>query len=358
MDPWFSRSLVSWYKQNKRDLPWRGEKDPYKIWLSEIILQQTQVAQGLGYFERFVEKYPTVGQLATAPEDEVLKLWQGLGYYSRARNLHHSAKTIVKDFKGKFPNIFLNIRSLKGIGDYTAAAIASFAFNLPHAVVDGNVYRLLARVFGIDTPIDRGPGKKQFSELAARLLDEKNPGIHNQAIMEFGSQYCKPVNPDCPNCVFNSRCRAFAEKRVHELPVKVKKTKIRARYFNYLVVSDKKGRIIVNKRKESDIWKGLYEFCLLETDKEKELKELMKQKEFHTYCAPGFTIKHASKTYKHILSHQHLYARFYVVTTPHHSAANANGKKTLTTDKHRLHELAFPRLIEKFLSDCDLKEIL
>jgi len=348
METWFTKKLTTWYAQNKRDLPWRSETDAYFIWLSEIILQQTQVVQGLSYYNKFVKHYPTVKKLANASEDEILKDWQGLGYYSRARNLHAAAKIIVNKHKGNFPNNYKEILELKGVGTYTAAAIASFAFSLPHAVVDGNVYRVLSRLFGIETPIDSSLGKKQFQKLADELLDKKNPAQHNQAIMEFGSQYCKPVNPDCNNCIFNKKCFAFANKLVAVLPIKEKKTKIKNRYLNYLILVDKNNKLLLNKRSENDIWKGLYEFLLLETEKEISINTLQKSKEFKNLTLTNYTVKHVSKHYKHILSHQHLLAKFYII-----KIKGTHTKNTTTASVNSLTNYAFPRLIDKFLNDCN-----
>ncbi|MCE3229792.1 MAG: mutY [Bacteroidetes bacterium] len=353
MESWFSRGIRGWYKDNKRDLPWRKESDPYRIWLSEVILQQTQVVQGQSYYVKFIQNYPTIKHLAAATEDKVMKDWQGLGYYSRARNLHAAAKAVAGEKKGVFPHTFEEIRKLKGVGDYTAAAIASFAYNLPYAVVDGNVYRVLSRVFGIDVPIDSTDGKKKFIELAQSLLDVKDPATHNQAIMEFGSQFCKPVNPNCQACIFRGKCDAFLSKRVDSLPVKAKKTKVSNRYFNYLVIIDKDNTILLNKRSASDIWKGLYEFKLIETDKETDAKKLFTLPDVKQFIKPKSTVLHASKTYKHILSHQHLFARFYVVKI-NSSFSKENKRSTVKT----LTKYAFPRLIEKFLNDCNLSEIV
>lgn len=353
MDKWFSRGLKTWYKQHKRDLPWRREQDPYRIWLSEIILQQTQVVQGLSYYLKFTEAFPDVKALAGASEDQVLKLWQGLGYYSRARNLHAAAKMVSGQFNGAFPETYDTIRSLKGVGDYTAAAIASFAYGQPHAVVDGNVYRVLSRVFGIETAIDTTAGKKEFQTLASELLDKKDPGTHNQAVMEFGALHCRPVNPGCDTCVLREKCLAYSSGRVSELPVKSKKTKIRARYFNYLVLIDKNKNVLIHRRGAKDIWQGLYEFYLHEGDKELTVEEVLRLKDIQPFLAGGYTLKHSSKLYRHILSHQHLYARFYVI-------AVASPLKTaqLKTNVSSLTAYAFPRLIEKFLDDGGLKEIL
>ncbi len=353
MENWLGRGLITWYKTNKRNLPWRNQTDAYKIWLSEIILQQTQVVQGTSYYLRFIDKYPKITHLANANEDEVLKLWQGLGYYSRARNLHAAAKVVKDEYKGRFPSTYEEIKALKGVGDYTAAAISSFAYNLPYAVVDGNVYRLLSRLFGIKTAIDSGPGKKEFQALANELLDKKDPAQYNQAIMEFGSQYCKPVNPDCPNCIFNSKCIAFKTASVAQLPVKAKKTKVSNRFLNYIVLLDKNNNIYLNKRSANDIWKGLYEFYLVETDKEITTAQLLKQLKLKNITGTKIELLHTSQSYKHVLSHQHLYAKFYVIKS------NVAFAKTQTkTTLKNLTDFAFARLTEKFLNDCDLKEIV
>lgn len=345
----FGARLQKWYKSNKRDLPWRHSTDPYKIWLSEVILQQTQVVQGLSYYMKFVDTYPTVKQLAKAKEDDVLKLWQGLGYYSRARNLHETAKTVASYYKGIFPQTYDELLKLKGIGVYTAAAIASFSFGKPHAVVDGNVYRVLSRVFGIKTAINSPEGKKQFQELANELLDKKHPAQYNQAIMEFGSQYCKPANPNCDACVLNTLCYAFSKNKVGVLPVKLNKTKIKDRYLNYFLIQDKNERVLVHQRTQKDIWKGLYELFLIETKEEAELKELLKNKSLKAILKKEFIIDKGVKKYKHILSHQHLYASFYVIT-----CKGQFDKKTSSIPCTRLGELAWPRLIDKFLNICKL----
>lgn len=351
MSNWFGQKLLKWYQANKRDLPWRNETDAYKIWLSEIILQQTQVVQGLAYYYRFIQKFPTIELLANAKEDEVLKLWQGLGYYSRARNLHAAAKWVCEVHGAKFPSNYAEILKLKGVGVYTAAAIASFAYNLPYAVVDGNVYRLLSRVFGITTPIDSSIGKKQFQELANNLLDKNLPGLNNQAIMEFGSQFCKPVKPDCNSCVFTDKCVAATKGLVSELPIKEKKLKTRTRYFNYLVVVDEMQNTLLKKRKDKDIWKGLYEFVLIETDTKTEVEKVLMQ--FNKNKKTRQSILHVSKEYKHVLSHQILLAQFVVIKLKQ-LPSNSYKKTPLKS----LEKYAFPRLIEKFLQDCDLKEIV
>src|SRR5262245_24307425 len=266
MKPDFTKKLLTWNKSsNKRQMPWKGEKDPYKIWLSEIILQQTRVEQGLEYYKKFIAKFPTVHDLAKAPEQQVFKLWEGLGYYTRCKNLVATAKVISKEKGGKFPNTYEDIKALKGIGPYTAAAISSFAFNLPYAVVDGNVFRVLARVFGVSTPIDSTAGKKYFTQLADDLLDKKQPGTYNQAIMDFGAVICKPEAPLCNQCPFNKTCYAYLNKKISELPVKEKKISIRKRWFYYFIIGNKDQSAIV-QRTAKDIWQELYEYPLIETE--------------------------------------------------------------------------------------------
>ena len=309
-----SKKLIKWYKQNARDLPWRNSSDPYRIWLSEIILQQTRVAQGLPYYQKFVETFPTIFDLAKAPEQKVLKLWQGLGYYSRARNLHQAAKEVVKNFKGVFPNEFNELKKLKGVGDYTAAAIASFCFNKPHAVVDGNVYRVLSRLFAIDTPIDSTEGKKQFNLLANELLDKKNPGIYNQGIMEFGATFCTPANPNCNACIFNDICLSGPIGKAKEYPVKASKTKVRTRYFEYFVIKQQKSTFI-EQRKAKDIWQNLYQFPMLEFDQKTSKQLVIKdlQKEILKAKSDKFQITKITEFKKHQLSHQTILARFWEI---------------------------------------------
>lgn len=352
MDQWFAKALQVWYRQNKRDLPWRKVKDPYLIWLSEVILQQTRVDQGLKYYHAFSEAFPTVEDLAKAKEDKVLKLWQGLGYYSRARNLHASAKQILIEYKGVFPKSYNELLKLKGVGSYTAAAISSFAFNEARAVVDGNVYRVLSRIFGMDVPIDSVKGKSVFQNLANELLDKKHPGNYNQAIMEFGSQYCKPINPDCDHCIFSDRCMAFTNNKVSFFPVKEKKTKVRHRYFHYLIIVDNSDRIIINKRKEKDIWAGLYDFPLIETEKSLDPKKLISTDVFKDYAGKNPDLLFTSKLYKHILSHQILQVRFSVV-----KRKGTHAGKMKMASRKSLTKFAFPRLIEIFLNDCNLNDL-
>lgn len=335
--------LLKWYLANKRDLPWRHTRDPYKIWLSEVILQQTQVVQGLSYYNAFVKAFPTVDLLARAKEDTILKMWQGLGYYSRARNLHAAAKVIHTQYKGAFPKTYEEIRALKGVGNYTASAVCSIAYDLPYAVVDGNVYRVLSRVFGIDTPINSTAGIKEFQELANEMLVKDKPGLYNQAVMEFGARHCKPINPECQNCVLTDKCVAFAKNKVAQLPVKLKKTKVKNRYLNYFVLVDKNNKVIVNQRKEKDIWQGLFEFFLIETEKQTPLKTLLKAKELKVF-GNNFVIQNEHKKYKHVLSHQHLHSNFYVL-----KYRGVFGKKHKTILTKDLKKLAWPRLMDKFL---------
>ena len=272
----FENQLVKWYKHNKRDLPWRKNKDPYSVWISEIILQQTRVEQGLPYFEAFSKTYPTVFDLATATEEEVLKLWQGLGYYSRARNLHVTAKYIVEKLNGEFPKSYDGLIRLKGIGPYTAAAIASFCYDEPRAVVDGNVYRVLARIFGIHTPINSSLGIKEFQQLADEFLDRRKPSTHNQAMMEFGSQQCKPKAALCEKCFFNEKCYAYQKNAVAEFPVKEKKLKIKKRTLHYYVILDAQQRTVLQKRTQKGIWQNLYDFPLIEQDGQPSIEDITK----------------------------------------------------------------------------------
>jgi A/G-specific adenine glycosylase len=344
----FSEKIIVWYNQNKRNLPWRNTKNPYLIWLSEIILQQTRVEQGLSYYLKFAEEFPTVNDLAKAHNDKVMKLWQGLGYYSRARNLHTTAKIISENYKGKFPDDYTTVLSLKGIGEYTAAAIVSFAFNKPHAVVDGNVYRLLSRVFGISTPIDSSQGKKEFTSLANELLDTKNPALFNQAIMEFGAMQCKPVNPDCSLCPLNTICVAYAKKMVSTLPIKTVKTKVRDRFFNYIILNHK-GNTAIQKRTEKDIWINLFEFPNIETTSMLSEEDFLNSEHWKKLMGNNeYKIRKISPTFKHILSHQRIYARFWEVECKKtiHAFLPEN---SLVIPSEKLPEYAVPRLIDKYL---------
>ena len=273
----FHNTLIKWYLQNKRDLPWRKTTNPYPIWLSEIMLQQTRVAQGTPYFLSFTAAFPTVFDLAKANEEQVLKLWQGLGYYSRARNLHKTAQTVAFEMNGVFPDNYADLLKLKGIGEYTAAAIASFSYNECVPVVDGNVFRVLSRYFDVETDIAQASAKKEFAALAFELMPKDNPAQFNQAIMEFGALQCVPKNPNCTECVFNNSCAALQKKKVDQLPVKSKKTKVRNRYFNYIVAVDDLENTIIQKRTAKGIWHNLYEFPLIETDKVEDFETVAQQ---------------------------------------------------------------------------------
>ena len=335
---------MHWNKhQNSRKMPWKGEKDPYKIWLSEIILQQTRVDQGLKYFERFIFHFPEIHQLAAAKDQKIYKLWEGLGYYSRCRNLIETARFISKKLNGKFPETFERILELRGVGHYTAAAIASFAYNLPHAVVDGNVFRVLSRVFGVKKPIDSADGKRLFSRLAVKLLDKRQPGIYNQALMDFGAVICKPF-PLCNNCVFKDRCFAFNNDLVSQLPVKEKKIKIATRYFNYLVI-DYNKKIYISKRRGNDIWKNLHEFVLIETDNETTVKDLIAKAEKKMILRKGsYKILSVSPVYNQRLSHQKIIGKFIKVVSK--KQLSLSGFKLISLKQLSLH--AFPRLITAY----------
>jgi A/G-specific adenine glycosylase len=311
----FTKTLTYWYSEHKRDLPWRQTREPYFIWLSEIIMQQTQVKQGLPYYEAFTGRFPTIYDLASVEEGEVLKLWQGLGYYSRARNLHATARYIVRELNGEFPETYKELLKLKGVGDYTASAIASICFNEPRAVVDGNVYRVLSRYFAIDTPIDSAAGKKLFKGRATELLPDDNFGDYNQAIMEFGARQCKPQSPDCGRCPLSSTCGALQLNRVGQLPVKSGRSKIARKHFNYLVFISKDRRTILQKRREKGIWRHLYQFPLAETDRSLSKKDFMNEPTVRTFLNGS---EHRVDLYNedpivHKLSHQHLYTKFWIL---------------------------------------------
>lgn len=340
----FSELLLEWFQQNKRALPWRNTKDPYKIWLSEVMLQQTRVSQGLPYYERFVQQYPTVKKLAAAPEKELLRLWQGLGYYSRARNLHRCAK-IIAERGGKFPETPDELKKLPGIGDYTAAAIASFAFNKSAAVVDGNVFRVLSRIFAIDLDIASPAGKKYFFELANKLIDPQNPGEFNQGLMEFGAVHCTPRNPKCNECVFSRRCKAFQAEHVSFYPVKTKAKARKVRHFNYFVFR-KGNQIWMQQRMDNDVWKGLHEFYLVETNRavsEKKVPTL-----FPTKMLNGAKIP-AGKKIGQILSHQQIEGKFFEIAFADVSPAILKGTKGKFYSRKEIEKLAKPVLINHFL---------
>lgn len=339
----FSKKIIQWYNQNKRELPWRETKDPYLIWVSEIILQQTRVAQGYAYYERFVKRFPNYISLASAEEKEVLNYWQGLGYYSRARNMHQAAQSI----KGEFPALYPEVLALKGVGEYTAAAICSFAYNMPYATVDGNVYRVLSRYFGIETAIDSTTGQKEFKALAQTLLSKKEPGQHNQAIMEFGALQCTPKSPKCEDCPLNESCIALANNQIEQLPFKAKKIKTTHRYFNYFYATTN-THLYIKKREKKDIWQGLYELPLIETSKPVTLHELFETSELTTWLAknkaPEFTVK--AENIKHILSHQTLHATLYKLQLAEEQTSFTD---FICIPHESLKDYPLPRLIEILL---------
>lgn len=344
-----SKEIISWYQLHKRELPWRDTKDAYKIWISEIILQQTRVNQGLNYYLRFVKRFPDVRSLAEAGEEEVLRYWQGLGYYSRARNLHKAAHQIINEHNGIFPTELGEVIKLSGIGIYTASAICSFAYNQPYAVVDGNVYRVLSRYFGIETSIDSSSGIKQFAGLANEILDEKNAGLHNQALMEFGALQCVPVSPDCNNCPLSSTCKAYEYRLVASLPVKEKKVKVKERFFNYLFIT-LNDNTFLQKRTNNDIWKNLYEFPLIETEQLMTVDELIA----HNYFIKLFggiknvQITNISRPVKHVLTHRIIYATFVTIEI---RKANKELQNFIQVPLSGIQNFAVSRLIDLFLQN-------
>ena len=339
----FSNLLIKWYLQKKRDLPWRNTINPYLIWLSEIMLQQTRVAQGMPYFLSFTTAFPTVFDLAKANEEQVLKLWQGLGYYSRARNLHKTAQFVANELDGIFPDNYKDLLQLKGVGEYTAAAIASFSYNEVIPVVDGNVFRVLSRYFDIETDIASASAKKEFAALAFELMAKDNPALFNQAIMEFGALQCVPKSPNCNICIFNESCTALQKKKVDQLPVKSKKLKVRKRYFNYLVVTDELGNTIIQKRTAKGIWHNLYEFPLIETDKEEDFDCIAEQiqNDFFKGNSILSVTESNEQSIVHKLSHQHLYIKFWEVKI---EGIIANG-----IDAKNLKTFPFPIVIHNFI---------
>jgi len=342
---WFSKALKNWHLvENNRKMPWKGIKDPYKIWLSEVILQQTRVEQGLAYYNRFIETYPDVHALAKAPDNQVFKLWEGLGYYSRCRNLIKTARTISDQHAGHFPASKEGLLSLSGIGNYTAAAIGSFAFGLPLAVVDGNVLRVLSRVFGISTPIDLPAGRKAFEQLADQLLDEKDPALYNQAIMDLGATVCKPRQPICGACPFQQKCMAFGMGQVEQFPVKSKKIKQRERFFYYLIL-ESRGKQLVRQRKGKDIWQDLFEFFLKETDEPVEEKEL-KSWLFWNLGAKKekLAVVDVSDEMVHQLTHQKIRCRIAHLRSS--TLVDVEGYQWM--DIPSIQQLAFPRLITRY----------
>lgn len=344
----FTRLLLKWnLEKNNREMPWKNESDPYKIWLSEIILQQTRVEQGLGYYLRFIQTFPTIHHLARAKDEKIFKLWEGLGYYNRCRNLITTGRYISKKKNGKFPESFAELKTLKGIGPYTAAAIASFAYNLPHAVVDGNVLRVLSRISGISQPIDSARGKKIFNDLADRILDKKQPGIYNQSIMDFGAMVCKPLSPLCKTCPCKKICYAFNHDLVNQLPVKEKKAVIKNRWFYYLILENKND-VVLRQRTRKDIWKELFEFPVIESAKEENIRTILLQAEKKEWIRMnGYSVTETSKVYKQKLTHQLIYATFTQIRLKQPLKCTAG---LLRVRKNKLTKYAFPKIVNSYLN--------
>lgn len=344
----FTEKIMLWNKEgNARSMPWKGETDPYKIWLSEVILQQTRVEQGWKYYERFITEFPTIRHLANSADEKLYKLWEGLGYYARCRNLIETARKIATEFDGVFPNSYEEIRKLKGIGPYTAAAISSFAYNAPTAVVDGNVQRVLARYFGISTPVDTVKGKDFYERLAYELLDRDHPGLYNQAIMDFGATICKPKNPLCIQCIQRLECEAFNKGFVHALPIKEKRLTKKSRWFYYFLI-ETDSKVFIRKRVQRDIWQNLHEFVLLEAP-----GPITKPFDSHPFlgnlldgCA--YQIYHTSKTYKQQLTHQNIYGHFILIRLQKQSLILESYH---LIEKDQLPRYAFPKFINQFLNE-------
>ena len=344
----FSSLLIDWHSvDNKRSLPWKNEKDPYRIWLSEILLQQTRALQALSYYLNFIDAYPTISDLANAQDDDVFRLWQGLGYYNRCKNMLQTARYIANELNGNFPNTYIDLLLLKGIGPYTAAAIASFAYNLPHAVVDGNVYRVLARYFGIDIPIDTGEGKKLFADLANGLLNKENPANYNQAIMDLGATVCLPANAQCTACFLVNNCIASKQDSISLLPVKSKKTKVRTRFFHYILFV-KEEKIWIQKRTEKDIWQNLHEPYLIEHNQPLSLTELQIQETFKTINIPAEELNYLGAS-KQKLSHQIIEARFFLAKINKEKSINLINGSWLTQSEQK--KIAFPKTVFSFLQN-------
>lgn len=343
-----AKKLINWYSEHGRDLPWRKSSNSYHIWISEVILQQTRIAQGIDYYHRFIKHFPDVSSLAAASEEEVLKIWQGLGYYSRARNLHQAAHQIVSQHNGQIPTSHTELLSLKGIGEYTAAAISSIAFSQPHAVVDGNVYRVLTRLFAIELAIDTSSGKKMIAEIAYTLLPKENPGRYNQAIMDFGAMICTPTQPKCDECVLQDMCLAYEAGKVSYFPIKARKTKVRNRYFHYLHILHG-NYTYLQKREQKDIWRNLYEFPLIETDQPADLTYLQATKEFRDlFSSVTDILITPTKRMQHQLTHQLIHTQFYQINVSSSSSFTPPLKfiSTIHTD---IHSYPISRLIQKYL---------
>ena len=348
----FSNALIHWYRIGHRDLPWRKTQDPYKIWLSEVILQQTRVDQGMDYYFKFVENFPTVQHLAEASEEEVLKLWQGLGYYSRARNLRATAQLVRSQFNGKFPMNHDELRSLKGIGPYTAAAIASFAFNQPYAVVDGNVYRVLSRYFGIQDAIDSTKGKKIFQSIAQELIPENDPAAYNQAIMELGATICTPSSPDCINCPVEAACVAKKEGTIAELPYKEKRTKVKELHLHYLVLKANE-KLLIRHRQQKGFWHKLWDFPCLESNNSLSADQLAAEfRQISSSASLELQNLQHSVSLNHLLSHRKLNVHFYLAETKEPFEVQAPLKWIELTDYQKF---AIPRVIDKFWSHLNGK---
>jgi A/G-specific adenine glycosylase len=350
--PDFTKILLKWHKtKNSRKMPWKGEKNPYKIWLSEIILQQTRVQQGWGYYEKFINAFPTIHDLAVASEQKVFKLWEGLGYYSRCRNLIATAKKIDAEYNGQFPMTYAEILALKGIGPYTAAAIASFAFGLPHAVVDGNVTRVLSRYFGITTPIDTPAGKKLYAELAETLLDKQQPEIYNQAIMDLGATICLPRNPLCAECLLQDACKAWQNGLTAQLPIKEKSIQKKQRWFYYFIIETPDDEVYIRQRSAKDIWESLYEFVLWETGQPEYFNNnRLPESDFlgQLFGRQSLTVRYISKVYRQELSHQTIQGQFLTVRL---KSALASPGDYIRVSRSRLSEFAFPKFINAWLLD-------
>ncbi len=358
----FQQNLLLWFASNHRPLPWKGERDAYRIWLSEIILQQTTVQQGLPYYEKFVATYPSVFALADAPDDDVMKLWEGLGYYSRARNLHATAKYIAFELNGSFPITYEGLLTLKGVGSYTAAAIASFAFGLPHAVLDGNVFRVLSRFFGIEEPIDTSAAKRIFTELANNVLDKSQPANFNQAMMDFGATHCTPAQPKCTVCLLRPECRAFQLNKVAVLPQKSKKMVRKRRFFNYFILNTGDS-VFIKKRTSRDIWQELYEFPMVETlkliENEADLWQFLKKNAADTEGVGGvlglnefkgeLILAKKSLPKKQLLTHQEIVAIFWEFDAP--SSFDSSDDIFLKIERKNLYKFAFPKIIDLYLQE-------
>jgi A/G-specific adenine glycosylase len=341
----FSNELTRWYLKNKRSLPWRDTTDAYVIWLSEIILQQTRVEQGMPYFYQFLDKYPNVGSFAAASEDEILRLWQGLGYYSRGRNMLKTARQVVEQYNGTFPVEYDRLIKLKGIGEYTAAAISSFAANEAKAVVDGNVYRVLARYFGIDEPINSAKGKKLFREIAGEVLNREHAGLHNQAVMEFGAILCKPKSPDCAACPVHESCYAYKCKKISHFPKKLKTIKIRDRFFNYLLVIDG-DKVLMNKRSDSDIWANMYDLPLIETDAYTPPEIVAKLLQTKALFGDELSVTASFAVKRHILTHQRIHAQFISIENQQIKLE----QNFFFVEVKNIKMLALPKIINVFLT--------